>query len=176
MGIPQLSTFVRCLSSALALTILIGCDRTLSSPTSPAVVSQTVIPPPIVPKVSIARLELLNASVVTTRDGYYPGFLLKETSGQSAAIIKSVNVANDAGRVTVTDDGCWGRTTVIRVNAGSTFDGFDGRYANPLLQPDPYDYCGAYSLDGPTSQLRVTVIFADESGTIGTVTASIPTS
>jgi hypothetical protein len=152
-----------------------GCDRTVSSPTSPAVVAQTVVPPPNLPKASIARLELLNAAVVTTRDGYYPAFLLKETSGQSAAFIKSVNVANDAGSVSVTDDGCWGRATVIRVNAGSTFDGFDGRYANPLLQPDPYDYCGPYSPGGPTSQLRVTVIFADESGTIGTVTASIPT-
>lgn len=159
--------------TCVALTPLIGCDRNTATPTSP-VVEQAIAPAPVAPKVAIAQLELFDASVVAVPGGYSVAFLLKETSGQSGAVIKSVQIANDAGRVDVTDGSCWGWSTVIRVPPGGTLDAFDSRFASPLLTPGPYDYCGAYSI-GATSQVRVTVVFADDGGTIGTVTASIPT-
>ena len=158
------------------LPCLTACGDGVSSPIGPALIQAPASPSPDAPRASVAKLELVNGSVLGYPGGYSVAFLLKETSGQSGAVIRSVHVADDAGVVTVSDASCWGSNVVIRVPPGGTLADFDRPFTSQALSPDPYTYCGAYSSGPPTTQLRVTVIFADDFVATGTVTARIPTS
>ena len=159
--------FARILQIGCVVVASAACDQASVTPTSPAAAEQQ--PSPVARAAAIARLELSNGSVAGNEHGWLVRFVLRETSGRSFAVVKAVYVANDDGRVQVTDEGCWRQ--VIRVEPRET----NNTFANIVPDPaDVYGSCNPFAY-GPTSQLRVTVAFVDDAGAVGAVTASIPT-
>lgn len=165
----------------LALLIATGCDsgpRSPITPTEPGPPPTTpappAMPPPALPSFDAS---LSSASIVIedafakvhpdgNRFGYEVRFLLRETSGRSAATITEVTVYGPEGS-DITGPGCWRET--VQVKAGGSLDLFHTDAGQRHLV-----YCAPGSGGQTrTPNLTVAVSFVDANGQPGTVGASV---
>ena len=138
-------------------------------------------PPQLQPAATLAIEQLTVAEFPPTTDrdrnglfihnyySYLVKFLLRETSGRSAALVRDVFVGKTSGEGENIGPQCMGDG--IRVPPGGTVYDF---YTDELVRGWSWCY-PAPSSSGPLEQLRVIVTFTDDSGVIGRVSADVMT-
>jgi hypothetical protein len=154
-----------------------GCANPPSAPSPAPIVNQDTYappPPPPPPWQSVAQLAIEDFSVVIlaptpwkTYYSYEPRFLLRETSGKSAATLQEIKVTATPGFSEVTGPRCVGP---MHVPAGGTLDLFytDANLAG-LAYCSPFP-SGTGNLDD-ARQIEVVVTFTDDAGGMGTAKA-----